>query len=113
VIGHVAVQAKPTEPAVGQVEMHLFAEPPLGPDPEAIADNQHPDQQLRIDRRSADRTVERGHMRPHAFKVHEPVDRSQHVIGRHMALKRELVKQRRLIDPPITHHGHPSLPSGE
>jgi hypothetical protein len=52
-------------------------------------------------------------MRPHAFEIHEPVDRSPHVIGRHVALERELIKQRRLVDPTITHHGHLSLPSGE
>src|SRR5215211_4332012 len=50
VIGHPTVQPEPTEPAVGEVEVHFFAKPPLGADAEAVTDDQHPDHQLRVDR---------------------------------------------------------------
>src|SRR5207248_6373849 len=61
-IGHLAVEPEPAKPAIRQVEVHLFAQPPLRADAEAIADNQHANQQLWIDRRPADLTVE-GHQR--------------------------------------------------
>src|SRR4051794_33341796 len=52
-VGHVALQAEAAEPPVGQVQMDLLTQPPLRPDAEAVADDQHADQQLGIDRRPA------------------------------------------------------------
>ena len=37
-------------------------------------------------------------------KINKPVDRSQHVIGRHMPLETEAVKQRFLRPSPLAHH---------
>ena len=59
VIRHLAVEAKPAEPAIGKVEMNLLAQPPLRPDAHAVAHDQHPHHQLRINRRPADGAVER------------------------------------------------------
>src|SRR5215217_147077 len=58
-IRHLAVEAQTTKPAVRQVEVHLLAQPPLRADAEAVADDQHPDQQLRVDRRPPHLAVER------------------------------------------------------
>ena len=63
VIGDVAFQIEPAEPAIGEVEMHLLAEPTLGANAEAITDDQHPDHQFWIDRGPADLAVERPQMR--------------------------------------------------
>ena len=76
VVRHIAFQTEPAEPSVGEVQMDLLAKPPLRPDAEAVADDQHPDQQLGVDRRPACRTVERSQMRPHAAKIDEAVDRA-------------------------------------
>jgi hypothetical protein len=46
VVGHVAVEAQPTEPAIGQIEMSLVTQPSLGTDAIAVAHQQHPDHQL-------------------------------------------------------------------
>jgi hypothetical protein len=43
----------------------------------AIANEQHPDQQLGIDRRSAHRTVERSQPRPQVAEINEAIDRPQ------------------------------------
>ena len=59
VVGHVAVDAQPTEPAIGQIEMNLVTEPSLGTDAVAVAHQQHPDHQLWIDRGSTHVAVER------------------------------------------------------
>jgi hypothetical protein len=104
VIRHVAIPAQPAEPAIGQVEVNLLAQPPLRADPEAVADQQHADQQLRIDRGPPNRAVERRQSRPQLLQIYEAVDRPEHVLGRHVPIQRELVEQRRLIDPPLAHH---------
>ena len=67
---HIAVQTQPTEPSLGKVEMHLLAQSPLRPDAEAVAHKQHPDHQLRVDLRPADRAVERRYVLPHTPQIH-------------------------------------------
>ena len=53
-IGNVAV---PTKPAIRQIEVDLVAQPTLRANAKAIANNQHPDHQLRIDRRGTCRAA--------------------------------------------------------
>src|SRR6056297_3019731 len=108
VIGDAVVQIKAAEPAICEVQMHLFAEPPLRPDAEAIADQQHPDQQLWIDGGAARVTVEICKVGTDAAQVDEPVDGSEQVIPGNMIFKRELVEKRRLRFQPRSHHRHSS-----
>jgi hypothetical protein len=37
-IRHLAIKAKPAEPPIGEIEMDLFAQPALGSDAVAVAD---------------------------------------------------------------------------
>jgi hypothetical protein len=113
VVRYVAIQAQAAEPAVGQVEVDLLAEPPLRADAQAVAHQQHPDHQLGIDRGPADRAVERGQVRPHALQVHEAVDGAEQMGLRDAPLQRELVEQLRLIDPPLAHHARALPPQQE
>ena len=53
-IGNLAVEAQPAEPAIGQIAVNLLAQPTLRTDAEAIADDQHSDDQLGIDRGPTD-----------------------------------------------------------
>src|ERR1700692_292977 len=103
-VRHAAVEPKPTEPAICQIEMNLLAQAPLGPDAEAIAHDQHPDHQFGIDRWPSRRAVARGHSPPQLAKFDEPVDRPQQMTGRNVPLKRELIEQRRLFDLLMSHH---------
>jgi hypothetical protein len=73
-IGYIAVEAETTKPAIRQIEVDLFAQPPLGADPKAITDDQHPDHQFRIDRWATNRTVKGGQLPPQIAKLDEPVD---------------------------------------
>ena len=98
------------EPAIRQVQMHLFAQPSLRPDAEAIADQQHPDQELGIDGRTAGMAVEIREMAADAPQIDESVDGSQEVILRDVILQRELIEQRRLRLLPRSHHRRPSRP---
>ena len=54
VVWHPAVQPEVTKPAIGEIEVNFVAQPPLGPDAHAVADNQHPHHQFGINRRPAD-----------------------------------------------------------
>lgn len=58
---------------------------------------EHPDHQFRIDRRSPDVAVKR-HQLPPVFKLYEPVDRPEQVVGRDVLLEPELIEQRSLFD---------------
>ncbi len=49
-VRYVALQSETAEPAIGKVQVDLLAQPTLGADAEAVANNQHPDHQFRIDR---------------------------------------------------------------
>ena len=85
--------------------MDLLAQPPFRADTEAIADNQHPDQQLGIDRGSSYLAVVGFKMRPNRRQIDEAVDLAQEVIVRDMTLKAEPVEQRLLHHPTLAHHG--------
>ena len=50
-LGHSVFQAQSTKPAIGQIQVHFFAQSPFGSNAEAVADEQHPNRQLRVDRR--------------------------------------------------------------
>lgn len=91
-VRHRAVQAEPAKPAVRQVEVHLVAQPPLRPDAHAIADDQHPDHQLRVDRRPAGIAVIGAQLRLDVAEIYEPVDRPQEMVRRHMSFQAEPVE---------------------
>ena len=103
-VGHLAVEPKPAEPAIRQIEVDLLAQPPLGANAEAIADDQHPDHQLGINRGPAHAAVERRQLPPQIAKLDEPVDRPQQMIGRNVPFERKLIEQRSLFDLPMSHH---------
>jgi hypothetical protein len=103
-VRHRVRQIQPAEPAVGQVQVDLVAEPTLRADAEAIADDQHPDHQLRVDRRSAGRAVVRRQQPPDVGKVDEAVDPPQQMVFRHVILDREAVEERTLRHLLRPHH---------
>jgi hypothetical protein len=58
VVGNFVLEIEPTEPAIGEMEFDFLAQFPLGTDAIAIPDNEHPQHELWIYRRSADFAVE-------------------------------------------------------
>jgi hypothetical protein len=83
------LQPQAAEPPLRKVQMHLIAEPALGADPGAVADEEHADRQLRAARGAAHLAVERTQSLPNPGQVDEPVDRAQQVVGRHVPLQAE------------------------
>ena len=104
VIGHRARQIEPAEPAIGQIEVDLLAQPSLGTDAHAVADDQHSNHQLGVDRGATGLAVKGAKMFAKAVQIDEPVDRSQQMIRRHVILDAEAVKQRFLHHRPLAHH---------
>jgi hypothetical protein len=50
---------------------------------------------------------------PNRAEVDEAVNRAEHVVGGHLLLERELIKQSTLIDLPLTyHHLHSRFDNG-
>ena len=70
----------------------------------AIANQKHPDHQLRVDRRPADRAVERRQFAAQPTQIENRVNPSQRVIGRHPVFKAEVVEQPILSPRRLTHH---------
>src|ERR1700734_3956354 len=83
--------------------MNLFAEPPLGPDAHTVADDQHSDGQLRVNRGSSNPTVKRLQSLTETLELEMPVNAAQQMIARDMIVEAEVVKQlsRRRLNP---HH---------
>lgn len=104
VIRHVAVEPQPAEPPISQVEVDLVTEAALRADAHAVADDQHPDHQLGIDRGSAHLAVIRAQLLAQPRQVHEAIDRAQQMLCRDVPLQAELVEKRLLRHPPLTHH---------
>lgn len=93
-IGDPVVQIETAKPAVGEVQVHLFAVPPLRPDAETITNQQHPDRQLRVDRGTARVAVEVGKMGADAGQIDEAINRPEQVLLREVIFQRELIEQR-------------------
>src|SRR5262245_54471653 len=103
-IRDIALKSEPTKPAISQVQMHFLTQPPFGSNTKAIAHDQHPDEQLRIDRGAAHSAVERRQMFADVGQVDEAVDRPEEMICRHMLLKAEAIEKLFLHHRPLTHH---------
>jgi len=61
--------------------MSLFAQSPLRADATAVADDQHADHQLRINRWTPSRAVEVGEVMAQIAQIEAPINAAQKVIG--------------------------------
>ena len=76
-----------------EVELDLTTEPALGADRVAVADQEHPDHQLGIDRGTSRVTVERREIGPQPARIESGVDPAQQMIRRNAFLEIEFVDQ--------------------
>ena len=88
-VRHCRFERKPAEPPVGEVEPGLIAQSPHGTDRIAVADQQHPDHQLRIGRRSADLAVERLELLMDHIEVEQRIQLTQQMVRRNLVLEPE------------------------
>ena len=88
--------------------MNLFAKPALGADAHAVADDQHADHQLGIDRGPAHLAVKRLQRLAEIIEVEVAVNAPEQVIRRDVVVEAEIIEQprRRSLKRPSS----PSLP---
>jgi hypothetical protein len=111
-VGHLVVEIETTEPAIGKVKLHFLAQPALRTDAVTVADNQHPDHELGIDRRSADLAVEGPQLlaKLSQYPPHHRIDAPKKMVRWNTTFEVEEIEQLALIDLLPTHHDPPPLP---
>src|SRR5215470_8445356 len=111
-IGNLVLDAELAKPPVGQIDLHLGAEPPLRAEREHVAHNQHPDHQHRIDRGTARVRVVGRKLLVHPTKIENAVDLAHQMIGWHHLVEIKRIKELALSAFPPTHHEPlPLMPS--
>ena len=92
-IGDIVLDAELAKPPIGQVDLDLSAEPPLGTKRKYLAQDQHPDHEHRINRRPASVRVEWRQLVVHPAQVEQAVDLPYQVIRRHDPVQIKGVKE--------------------
>jgi hypothetical protein len=105
-VRHLVLKAEPAEPPIGKVELDLTTESALGADRVAVADQEHPDHQLGIDRRTSRVTVERRESGPQPAQIENSADPAQQMIIWNAFLEIEFVEQPILSTNRWPHHRH-------
>src|ERR1700681_2484233 len=108
-IGDLVIEIEVTEPAIGKVEFDLLAQAALRTDAVAVADDQHPDYEFRVDRRPADLAVEGLQLLANVaqYPRHRRIDAAQKMARRNATFEVEQIEQLALIDLLPTHHDPP------
>src|ERR1700756_3941379 len=85
------------EPAIGEVHLHLTTDQPLRADRKDIPHDQHPDHQLRIDRRATHGRIMRCKFTAKPGKIESSIDLPNQVIFGNRVAKMKLVEQFTLV----------------
>src|SRR5262245_32862569 len=107
VIWDVVLNVQASEPAIGEVHLHLTAQQPLRADGKNIVNDEHSDHEFRINRRAAERRVVRRQLRAHPGQLQHSRDLADAVIVRNDVIKAERVKKLALVSVEPTHHRSP------
>src|ERR1700722_17453581 len=91
------------------MQFDLLAKPPLKANAVAIANDEHADHQLGVDRWSPDLAVERRQLLPELsqYPTHNRIDAAKEMAFRDALLEVEEIEQLALIDRLPTHHDPP------
>jgi hypothetical protein len=106
VVRDLVVQIELAKPSIGQMQLDFLGELALRADAVAVADDEHPDHQLGIDRRTADVAVMGLELFVQVGKRyrHEHVHAAQQMVLGDPIFQPELVEQTALIAPLPPHH---------
>ena len=111
-IRYLVFEFETAEPAIAEMKFDLLAQPPLEADAIAVADDEHSNHQLRVDRGSADVAVERRQLlaKVSQHPRHDWIDAAQQMIRGNVFFEVEKIEQLALINRLTTHHDlRPSL----
>src|SRR5512133_3411486 len=84
--------------------MNFFTQPSLRSDTVAVADQQHPDHQLRINRGPTSMTIVGCKLRPQPREIKHRIDLAQQVIGGDALFKSKSVEKPTLRSRMLSHH---------
>ena len=98
-VGNHVIKIQPQNHPYGEVESYFLAQLPLGANAEAVANDKHPDQQLGIDRRSADGAGEWTQLfvQVAEHRCHENIHPAQQVPLRDHVIEPKFVEKVRLL----------------
>src|SRR5918994_366355 len=105
------LDAELAEPTIGKVHLHLTADQPLRADRKDIPYDQHPDHQLRIDRRATRGRIMRRKFAAKPGQIESSVDLAHQMIFGDRVAKTKLVEQLTLVTLQTAHHGSTSCDS--
>src|SRR5437867_2830901 len=111
-IRNAVLNAQAAEPAVCQVDLDLAAQHPLRADRKYVADDKHPDHELRIDRGPAHLGIIGRELPMHPRQIKDRSNLANEVIVRNNLIKMELIKQLSLIVVQPPHHRPPPQQNG-
>ena len=109
VVRHLVVEIEAAEPPIRKMKLDLLAQLALEADAIAVADDEHPQHELGIDRRAADLAVERLQLLPNIGQHarHHRIDAAEEMTRRDALFQIKKVKQLALIARLPSHHGKP------
>jgi hypothetical protein len=106
-IRQLVLDAEATEPAIGEVELHLAAEQAFRANGEHVADDEHPDHQHRINRGAADRRIVWRQLRANPGQVKNASKSANQMIVWDNLFEVERIEQLLLIPAAPPHHCKP------
>src|SRR6266516_1560643 len=96
------------EPAIGEVHLYFTTDQPLRADRKDIPHDQHPDHQLRIDRRATHGRIMRSKFAAKPGKIESSIDLPYQMISGNRVAEMKLVEQLTLVTLQTAHHGSTS-----
>ena len=109
-VGDIILDAEATEPTIGEVELDLAAQRAFRADGEYVTNDQHPDHQHRIDRRSSGMRIVRRQLGSNPRQIKDASDGAHQVIVRHHRFEVERIEQLSLmLAYPPHHHAAPPM----
>jgi len=108
-IGNLILNTELAEPAIGQINLHLGAQPPLRAERKQVANEQHPDHQHRIDRGPTGVRVVRRKLLVHPTQIENAINLAHQMVRWHHLVEIKRIKELDLTILPPTHHASPPL----
>ena len=105
VVRHWVFDAQAAEPAIGQVQPHLFAQATFRADAQAVTNDQHADHWFRVNRRATGMAIVRRQMIMQVRQIEKAVNLAQPVVLRYQIVEVERVKKWLLWLVVTAHHG--------
>jgi hypothetical protein len=103
-IGNLIFDTEFAKPAIGQIDLHLRAEPSLRAERKHVANEQHPDHQHRIDRGATRVRIVGRKLLVDPTQIENTVNLPNQMIGRHYLVEIKRIEELDLTAFPPTHH---------